>query len=81
MGNPKRKQSRALIVPVDAPLKINMDYQENRKYTDGISEDYLDKQRILLQRKNESLLNALKLKDKKNRFVSKILSQILIYLF
>lgn len=31
------------MVPVDAPLKINMDYQVNRKYTDGISEEYLDK--------------------------------------
>ena len=57
-------------MPVDAPLKIDLGYLDKKKYDDGISEEYLDQQRVLLARKNESLLNAKKLKDKKYRFVS-----------
>ena len=67
-------------MPVDAPLKIDLGYLDKKKYDDGISEEYLDQQRVLLARKNESLLNAKKLKDKKYRFVSRILFYYIIIL-
>lgn len=67
-------------MPVDAPLKIDLGYLEKKKYDDGISEDYLDQQRVLLARKNESLLNAKKLKDKKYRFVSGTMFYFIIIL-
>ena len=37
----KRRMTK-IIVPVDAPMKINMDYMEHKKYTDGLDENELD---------------------------------------
>ena len=52
------RKSTKVINPVAATRKIDLGYLDGREYTDGISEHYLDKQRKMLARKHESLMNV-----------------------
>jgi hypothetical protein len=49
------KEPGSLIVPVDAPMNIDMSYQDRRKNNDGLNERDLDVLRITLARRNDSL--------------------------
>ena len=49
------KEPGPIIVPIDAPVNIDLSYLDRRKNNDGLNERDLDNLRITLARRNDSL--------------------------